>query len=123
MSDALPPGKQILKRRANRRMPVADPLELFYAGVGYLGVFYESQLVYLKHELDANAAPDPADHLIKTLESAHAFAVNLISRNPVGVPLNQAVRELVEANRGAVQKLAVEGKDLVQRIQEERKRR
>ena len=123
MKDALPSGNQNLKRRANRRSPVADPLELFYAGIGYLGVFYESQLVYFKSELDAASVPDAADHLIQSLEAAQAFAVNLMSRNPAGVPLNQSVYELIEANRAAVQQLAVDGKELVQRIQEERKRR
>ena len=123
MSDAPSSRKQSLKRRANPRMPVADPLELFYAGVGYLGVFYESQLVYFKQELDAGATPDPSDQLIKTLESAQALALNLISRNTVGVPLNQTVNEFIAANKDAVHKLAADGKDLVRWIQEERKLR
>ena len=123
MSDTPSSGKQGLKRRANPRKPVADPLELFYAGVGYLGVFYESQLVYFKHELDASAMPDPSDQLIKTLETAQALALNLISRNTVGVPLNQTMSEFIEANQDAVHKLAADGKNLVQWIQEERKLR
>ncbi len=124
MSDPLPHGKQLLKRQSNRRMPVSDPLELFYAGIGYIGVLYESQLVYIKHELDAISPSDPADQMIQSMQAGHAFLVDLLSRGgAAGAPLNQSVGELVEANRGAVQQLAAEGRDLMKRIQEERKRR
>jgi hypothetical protein len=121
MSETLPPLRPKLKRQSSPRMAVADPLELFYAGVGYLGVFYESQLIYLKHELDACAAPDPSDHLIPTLQAAQAFVLNLVCQNSGGVPLNQSIRDFIEANRPAVQQLAAEGKELVRRVHEERK--
>jgi hypothetical protein len=123
MNEMVPNGKQILKRpRMNRRAPVADPLDLFYASVGYLGVFYESQLVYFKHELDAKEASASSDNLIQSLQAMQTFVLNLISRNAVGVPLNQSVREFLDANRQAVQQLAIEGKALVQQIEQERRK-
>jgi hypothetical protein len=115
------PVQRTLKRKTSQHSPVADSLNIFYASVGYLGVVYESHLVYLKHELDACAAPESSDRIIETLQSVQSFVSNLVSRDPKGQPLNQTVIEFIEANQPAVQQLAAEGKELVRKIHEERK--
>ena len=55
--------------------------------------------------------------------SGYAAMVNLAADHPTRVPLNQAVRELMEANQPGIRQLATEGRELVQRVGEERRGR
>jgi hypothetical protein len=122
MSEVVRSGQRNLKRIKTKRMPVADPLQLFYAGIGYLGVIYESHLVYLKQELEKDFSGSE-NVLVTSLESVRGFMQNVAASQPAGVPLNRTVREFVQANQPAIQQLAAEGKGLMERIEEERRKR
>jgi len=123
VNDVIWTGKRPLKRGKTQRLTGPGPLELFYAGIGYLGVFYESQLIYFKHQLETKDASGSDDTLIRSLEALQGFLVNLVADRPARVPLKQAMWELMEANRPAIRQLASEGRELVQRVEEERRKR
>jgi hypothetical protein len=120
MNELVPTTRAALKRRKALRAPVADPLDLFYAGIGYLGVFYESQLVYLKTQLET---PGDHDSIMRTMESIQALLLRTIAQYPANAPLNQTVREFVEANQESVQGLALDGRLMAHRIEEEMRKR
>ncbi len=120
MKEQLLDKSQALKRPE----PTIDPLDLLYAGIGYLGILYESQLVFLKHEMEK---PEPSDHddqLIENLQAAHVLAVDLLScffaRQPLDKP---TVRNLQQTTTQAVKQLARDGQRFVALIEEGRKDR
>jgi hypothetical protein len=114
---AQPRERRMLKRPKSATPIVAEPLSLFHVGLGCLGVLYESQLVYLKHELDKIESCDRDAPLVATLEGAHALAVEILSRLTAGEPVDfAAFPDLLAANGRALEGLAAEGRDLLERL-------
>jgi hypothetical protein len=109
--------RPMLKRIKSEPDAALDPLGVVHVGLGCLGMFYESQLVYVKHRLEKTEASDAPDPLIDTLESAHALAVEVVSRLVTGEPIDPAsFPELLAANGRAIDGLAAEGRDLLARL-------
>lgn len=107
----------VLKRVKSAPEGGIDPLGVVHVGLGCLGLLYESQLVYVKHRLDQSDSSDSTDPLIDTLESAHALAVEVVTRLVTGEPIDPALfPELLAANGRAIDGLAAEGRDLLARL-------
>jgi hypothetical protein len=108
-------------RRMKRQEPSIDSLDLLYASIGYLGVLYESQLVFLKHEMEKPESSDQDDHLIKSLQATHVLAVDLVSRFFARQPLDvNDLQNLHQTTVQAMKQLALEGKRFVDFIEDGR---
>jgi len=102
---------------ANRQETAIHPLDVFYAGLGYIGVLYESQLVYFKDALEKTEACDRDRQLVDGLQAAHILGVNLFSSLLAWTPPDEAtLQNLLQANAVAVKQLALEGKNFVEQV-------
>lgn len=112
-----PLTRQVLKRAKSAPDTAIDPLGIVHIGLGCLGVLYESQLVYVKHQLEKMESSDGDVPLIATLEGAHALAVEIVSRLMTGEPIDPALfPDLLAANSRTIEGLAAEGRDLLARL-------
>src|SRR5713226_7392690 len=90
-----------------KEQPSIQPLDVFYAGSGYLGFLYESQLVYCKQAIENADASEQYVQLVESLQAAHTLAVEVVSRVFARQPLDeQALRRFQEINGEAMGKLA-----------------
>ena len=112
-----PLTRPVLKRAKSAPDTAVDPLGIVHVGLGCLGVLYESQLVYVKHQLEKAESSDGTDPLVATLEGAHALAVEVVSRLITGEPIDPALfPDLLAANGRTIDGLAAEGRDLLARL-------
>jgi ubiquinone biosynthesis protein len=110
-------ARQVLKRAKSAPDAGVDPLGIVHVGLGCLGAFYESQLVYVKHQLEKSESSEGADPLVAALEGAHALAVEVVSRLMTGEPIDPALfPDLLAANGRTIDGLAAEGRDLLARL-------
>lgn len=99
----------------------SDPLDVLYAGLGFLGVLYESQLVYVKHEMEQPALSEHDQQFVENLQAAHALGVDLFSRLFARQELDADVlQHLQQTSAQALKQLAQEGKRFVDFIEKER---
>lgn len=120
MKEERPDKLQLLKQQE----PSIDPLDLLYAGIGYLGVLYESQLVFIKHEMEKEELSERHEELIQCLQATHVLAVDMFSRLFSRQPQNENVlRALQQSTAQAMKQLAHEGKRFVDHIDEGRNKR
>ncbi|SRR6266498_1184361 len=114
--DKLQPFKQ--------QEPSIDPLDLLYAGIGYMGVWYESQMVFIKHEMEKEELSERDEDLIQGLQATHALAIDLFSRLfSRQSPDENILRALHQSTAQAMKQLAHEGKRFVDHIEEGRNKR
>jgi hypothetical protein len=114
MNERLANARGLKRRKSADRS--AEPLTVLHLAIGCLGVFYESQLVYLRHRLDAAGPADGGESFVTALEGVHALAVELLSHFAAGEPLEPRFPALLAANGQAIDGLAVEGRDLLRRL-------
>jgi hypothetical protein len=101
-----------------------DPLDIFYAGLGYLGVLYESQLVYVKHRTEQPVLSERDEQFLENLQAAHELFVDLSSRLFSRHELDvDVLQNFQQTSTLALKQLAEEGKRFVNLIKEERKNR
>jgi voltage-gated potassium channel Kch len=106
--------RQVLKRQKSVSEASVDPLGIVHVGLGCLGVFYESQLVYVKHRLERAGADDP---LVATLEGAHALVVEVVSRLMAGESIDlTSFPDVLAANGRTIEGLAAEGRDFLAQL-------
>jgi hypothetical protein len=111
-------GPRLKRKKATPRARDYDPLDVMYAAAGYLGVLYESQLVYLKVALEKGDANAEDDHVIAVLQSMHniavEFAASTFSREPVDY---DAIRAAIKVDEKALRELAADGRKLVRMLE------
>jgi hypothetical protein len=94
-----------------------DPVDVLYAALGYMGVLYEAQLVYVKQGLEKAAASNSGDDLVATLGAMHSLAVDACAQMFAGQPLDEAaLREVLQANGRVVTRLAAEGREFLSQV-------
>ena len=102
-----------------RQEPSIDPLDLLYAGIGYLGLLYEGQLVFIKHEMEKEEPSERDEELVQCLQATHVLAVDLFarlfSRQP---PDEDVLRAFHRSTTQAMKQLAREGKEFVDHMKE-----
>ncbi|MFL6335532.1 MAG: hypothetical protein ACJ754_19660 [Pyrinomonadaceae bacterium] len=108
-------------QRLKPQEPATDPLDLMYAGLGYLGVWYESQLVFIKHEMEKEELSERDEELVQSLQAVHVLGVELFSRLFARQPPSENVlRAFHQSTAQAMKHLAHEGKRFVEQIEEGR---
>jgi hypothetical protein len=109
--------RQVLKRAKSAPDAGVDPLGIVHVGLGCLGVFYESQLVYVKYRLEKAESSDRPDPLVAALEGAHALGVEVVTRLITGEPIDPSLfPDMLAANGRTIDGLAAEGRDLLARL-------
>ena len=113
----LPPAHHPPRRREPE--DTIHPLDLLYAGIGYLGLLYEGQLLYLKNEMEKSVNPD--EELIDTLRSTYIFGVEAVSRlfSRQLPPQENLMEDSINHGAKALKQLASQGKRFIDTIEKE----
>lgn len=116
MSEQPERSRTLRRKKTEPAAPPVKPADLVYAAVAYLGVLYECQMTYVKHELEKPRTADQ-DQLVETLEALHNLSLQIMTRVIANEPVDpDRLNEILEQNGRVIARLAEEGKHLVSGI-------